>query len=59
MTQRLRLAILTSMFRQEVGYHDNPDTWIRLGEVKLLSKKRMMRLSGGVFLFDCLATVMI
>ena len=61
MTQRLRLAILTSMFRQEVGYHDNPDTWIRLGEVKLLfvKKKRMMRLSSGVFLFDCLATVMI
>lgn len=25
MTQRLRLAILTSMFRQEVGYHDNPE----------------------------------
>ncbi|CAK9045272.1 ATP-dependent translocase ABCB1 (ATP-binding cassette sub-family B member 1) (Multidrug resistance protein 1) (P-glycoprotein 1) (Phospholipid transporter ABCB1) (CD antigen CD243) [Durusdinium trenchii] len=25
MTQRLRVAILTSMFRQEVGYHDNPE----------------------------------
>ncbi|CAJ1374272.1 unnamed protein product [Effrenium voratum] len=25
MTQRLRVAILTSMFRQEVGFHDNPD----------------------------------
>ena len=24
MTQRLRVAILTSMFRQEVGFHDNP-----------------------------------
>ena len=25
MTQRLRVAILTSMFRQEVGFHDNPE----------------------------------
>ena len=25
MTQRLRIAILTSMFRQEVGFHDNPE----------------------------------
>ncbi|CAL1142099.1 unnamed protein product [Cladocopium goreaui] len=25
MTQRLRVTILTSMFRQEVGFHDNPE----------------------------------